>query len=162
MSFMDKQTKQKIRLWGKEVRESIFDVISDYDTLEDHFSSDDLTGACALSSFALYKKLQHENIPCNIKIGKHRASPVGEHVWITYEDKQFPKIVDVTATQFSLKKEVHITHVNNQSYIYYDPQPVLKIHLSMWDLQNPYLYNIEWKDDYCQIDLNQAGRKLIK
>ena len=158
---MDKKTRQKICSWGKEVRESILDIISDYDELEYHFSSDDLTGACGLSSFALHKKLKSENIPSQINIGKWKTSP-GEHVWITYDDTRFKKIIDVTATQFSLKKEVHITNINNKNYIYYDPQPALKIHLSMWDLQNPYLYNIEWDGDYCKIDLTKHGKTLLR
>lgn len=158
---MDKKTRQKICSWGKAVRESILDVIVDYDELENHFSPDDLTGACGLSSFALHKKLISEKIPSKIHIGKWKSVP-GEHIWITYNDNRFKKIIDVTATQFSLKREVHITHFNNKNYIYYDPQPKLNTHLSWWHLQNPFLYNISWDGDICKIDLSSAGKKMLE
>lgn len=157
---MDKETKKKITTWGLSVRDSVFDLLLKNEELTDYFDENDLTGACALSSYALLHKLRQEKIKSKLTIGKWKGVR-GEHAWINYLDEKNPAIIDVTATQFALKKEVHITHVNNKKYFYYDPQPKLKQHLSLWDLQNPFLYKIKWNNNYCQIDLSDVGKNLI-
>lgn len=157
---MDKTTKKQIVQWGLSVRESIFDLLLKYEELEDHFSVDDLTGACALSSLALFNKLKQAKIPSKLSIGKFKGVK-GEHVWVNYLNDNYPKIIDVTATQFSFKREVHITHSDNKKYIYYNPQPKLRDYLKMWDMQNPFLYKIKWQDNFCSIDLSPVGKNLI-
>jgi hypothetical protein len=31
----------------------------------------------------------------------------------------------------------------------------------MWDMQNPFLYEIKWQDNFCSIDLSPVGKNLI-
>lgn len=157
---MDKETKKKIQTWGLSARESVLDLLVKVPELDDHFDENDLTGACALASYTLLHKLRAENINSKLTIGRWKGAR-GEHVWVNYLNENKPLIIDITATQFNLKNEVHITHNTNKKYLYYTPQPKLKQHFALWDLQNPFLYKVKWHNEYCSIDLSDAGESLL-
>jgi len=71
-----------------------------------------MTGACAISSYALYKALKNKGLKVKFVLG-HFDYYLNKHCWIEYKDK----IIDITATQFGNNfSDVFVTDIKNERY----------------------------------------------
>lgn len=70
--------------------------------------SPNLAGACACASWNLRRALRHIGVEAIFVVGLYLAgdrSDEREHAWVTVDGS----IVDVTATQFGIRRRVHVT-----------------------------------------------------
>jgi hypothetical protein len=105
--------------------------------------SENLNGACAIASFALYEFLQKQSLKCKFILGKYIDNT---HCWVELENQ----IIDLTATQFGSEHKVY-TPIKDDNYC---PQYYNKFALNIvrgWSYHSPYKYIIYWEHDKCLI-----------
>lgn len=92
------------RLAGADVDGSLFNYI-------DH---KDLGGGCSISSYIMVKVLERLGVSAKMVSGIFGSGPQygGWHAWVEYEGA----IYDVTATQFGVRRAVHITEPDDPDY----------------------------------------------
>ena len=75
-----------------------------------------LMGACGIASYVLRNVLKSTGIKCDFVMGHFIASnnDMNDHCWIAVPSEGI--IVDVTATQFNIPSEVHVTAIDDKRY----------------------------------------------
>ena len=99
-----------------------------------YFDKSDLACMCAVASYTLAKALNDNGIRCKMVTGWFRewADYEEQHCWVETHNK----IIDITATQFGIKKPVFIVSRHHEKYhrdkIVRDPNE-----LAGWGNQKP-------------------------
>lgn len=88
------------------VRRSISDISHVFDST--WVNSSNLQGACGIASYVLKRVLKRVGVLCDFIMGKFVSkSHEGAHCWV--EVPGVSLILDVTATQFDIPSDVHVT-----------------------------------------------------
>ena len=97
-----------------------------------------LKGACGLASITLFDKLKSK-YNLNVIFGSYKKEP---HCWLEYNNL----IIDLTATQFNIKKEVYIAKYNHK---YKAIAKVTSVKFfKLWNsFANPLNYLVIWRDN---------------
>lgn len=149
--------KKYIYKLSNNIREAIYDLCWNNSCLDKHISYYDFSGACAIASFALTKKLRKDGFNAEMVLGKQisQVSNNESHCWTTLNNF----IIDPTYTQFSNK--LQFIFKNDKYHI---PQIInpIKNDFKKWRLQDPYKYNYYWYNDSLFLELKSNKGILCK
>jgi hypothetical protein len=95
------------------VRRSITDISHIFDI--EYVNSQNLQGACGIASYVLKRVLKRVGVLCDFVMGSFvTKSHNSSHCWV--EVPGISLIVDVTATQFDIPSDVHVTSDEDVRY----------------------------------------------
>ena len=102
---------------------------------------DTLQGACGIASYTLARVLRQVGVKCELSMGYFWSSKErcrGQHCWVTVESLDM--IVDITATQFDIPSEVHVTVSDDVRYHTSLRNRQAVKDLKTWETQSHLLY----------------------
>lgn len=95
---------------ASQVRSACEGFVNSHESFDyDFHGQDDLCCMCAVASMALKKALEREGIHSDLVVGEYDGFC---HCWLEWQNY----IVDITATQFNLKRKIHIVSTNTKLY----------------------------------------------
>ncbi len=118
-----------------------------------------LMGACGIASYVLRNVLKSTDIKCDFVMGHFFASKndMNDHCWVEVPSEGI--IVDVTATQFNIPSEVHVTSIDDERYVGVLKNGKAIDDLRRWKDQSHLMYEDVLKSiiDDVSVELVQSG-----